>query len=59
MKISKKQFKMKETSCKDILKQISKVFWPFYSQTQSKQINVYFVKGNDFDFEIKTDWFNY
>ena len=50
---------MKETSCKDILKQISKVFWPFYSQTQSKQINVYFVKGNDFDFEIKTDWFNY
>lgn len=59
MKISKKQFKLKKTECKDILKLISKVYWPFYSQTQSKQINVYFVKGNEFDFEMISDWFNY
>ena len=50
---------MKESVCKDIYKIIEKVFWPFQSQTKSKQINVYFVKGNEFDHEIITDWPNY
>ena len=52
MKISKKQFKLKETNCKDIVKLIEKVFWPFQNQTSSKQINVYIVKKYDFDFEM-------
>ena len=59
MKISKKQFKLKESSCKDIAKLIEKVFWPFQSQTSSKLINVYIVKKNDFNFEMLADWSNY
>ena len=59
MKISKKQFKLKENSCKDIVKLIEKVFWPFQNQTSSKQINVFIVKKNDFNFEMLADWSNY
>ena len=42
-----------------MIEDINKVLWTVKNKANSKNINIYFIKLNEFNFEMEADWSNY
>lgn len=59
MKAQKYDLKLQSTKSCFPEQQIEKVVYPFYPIIQTKQINIFFTRKNDFCIKIEADWKKY